>query len=229
MLSVVSGAAAGLALGVRHAFEPDHLAAVSTMVAERPGGRHGLFLGAAWGVGHTLALLVVATVLALCEVRLPARLADAFELLVAAMLVTLGVRSMVIGLGGRRAGLDGRRAVSAETRAAPRLGRRSLMVGVVHGLAGSGALTVAVLPNLPSTGARLGYVALFGLGFDPRHGAALVAGRLAAPATAAGAVAADGLGSHRHRRCGGGRGVGGGDRSAAGLNATARPRRGVRP
>ncbi|MCU1282997.1 MAG: Nickel transporter UreH [bacterium] len=154
MLSVVTGAVAGLALGVRHAFEPDHLAAVSTIVAERPGARRGLFLGAAWGVGHTLALFVVATVLALCEVRLPPRIADAFELLVAAMLVTLGVRAIVVGVRAQR------NAASP----ARRFGRRSLIVGVVHGLAGSGALTALVLANLSSTGARLGYVALFGLG-----------------------------------------------------------------
>ncbi len=155
MLSVVTGAVAGLALGVRHAFEPDHLAAVSTMVAERPGARRGLFLGAAWGVGHTTALFAVATVLALCEVRLPARLADAFELAVAAMLLTLGVRAMVRGLGSGQV---------AARPAAPRVGRRSLVVGLVHGLAGSGALTALVLANLSSTSARLGYVALFGLG-----------------------------------------------------------------
>jgi hypothetical protein len=154
MLSVVTGAVAGLALGVRHAFEPDHLAAVSTLVAERPGARRGLVLGAAWGVGHTLALFAVAAVLALLEVRLPARLADGFELLVAAMLVTLGVRAIVVGVRARRA-----QAIPAR-----RIGRRSLVVGVVHGLAGSGALTALVLANLSSTGARLGYVALFGLG-----------------------------------------------------------------
>jgi hypothetical protein len=154
MISVVTGVVAGLALGVRHAFEPDHLAAVSTLVAERPGARRGLFLGAAWGVGHTLALFVVATVLALLEVRLPARLADAFELLVAAMLVTLGVRAVVVGV----------RAQRADAKPALRFGRRSLAIGIVHGLAGSGALTALVLANLSSTGARLGYVALFGLG-----------------------------------------------------------------
>ncbi len=152
MLTVIGGGLAGLALGVRHAFEPDHLAAVSTLVAERPGARRGFVLGATWGVGHTLALFSVGMALSLLQVTLPERLADAFELAVAAMLIGLGVRAIV------------RFARVTAPPAPPAVRRRSLAVGVVHGLAGSGAVTALVLGGLPSTAARLGYIALFGLG-----------------------------------------------------------------
>lgn len=151
MLTVIGGGLAGLALGVRHAFEPDHLAAVSTLVAERPGARRGLVLGATWGLGHTVALFSVGMVLSLLQVTLPERLADAFELAVAAMLIALGVRAIV-------------RFRRVAPPAPPAVRRRSLVVGVVHGLAGSGALTALVLANLSSTAARLGYIALFGVG-----------------------------------------------------------------
>ncbi|MDB4968765.1 MAG: Nickel transporter UreH [Myxococcales bacterium] len=153
MLTALTAGLAGLVLGLRHALEPDHLAAVSTMVAERPGARRGLRLGAAWGLGHTLALLAVGATLALLQVSLPPRVADAFELGVAVMLIVLGARAVLVR----------KRAVTRPLRPA-RVERRSLVVGLVHGLAGSGALTALVMATLPTTAQRLGYIALFGLG-----------------------------------------------------------------
>ena len=175
MLTALTGWLAGLLLGMRHALEPDHLAAVSTLVAERPGLRRGLWLGAVWGLGHTLALLGVGAVLALLQVSLPPRLADAFELLVALMLVVLGVRALVRALrlgpvgDPRLHAHAGRLHHHAGAEPHVHLGRftfeaRSLAIGLVHGLAGSGALTALVLAELPTTAARLGYIALFGLG-----------------------------------------------------------------
>jgi ABC-type nickel/cobalt efflux system permease component RcnA len=165
----------GILLGIRHAFEPDHLTALSTMVTEERGPRRAAALGALWGIGHTGALLAVGLVLALLQARMPARLADTFELAVAVMLVALGARAI------RRAIREGRsgaitthshgRLVHEHAAAHGHLhiggrafGRRSLLVGVVHGLAGSGSLTALALANLPTTAARLLYVALFGAG-----------------------------------------------------------------
>jgi len=177
MPTALTGGLAGLLFGVRHAFEPDHLAAISTLVAERPGSRRGLVLGAAWGLGHTLALLAVGATLAWCNVSLPPLLRDAFELAVALMLMLLGARAVVRAARAGAAGPAHAHAHAhhgqAHRHAGPRghlhLGRftferRSLAVGVVHGLAGSGALTAVVLANLPTTAGRLGYIALFGVG-----------------------------------------------------------------
>src|SRR5215831_16536213 len=80
---------------MRHALEPDHLAAVSTLVTEEDDPRSGLWLGAFWGLGHTLALLVVGLVLALFRTTLSDRLTLGFELLVSAMLLFLGARALV--------------------------------------------------------------------------------------------------------------------------------------
>jgi len=169
------GIVLGLLVGVRHAFEPDHLTAVSTLVTEQSGARRGAMLGAIWGVGHTASLIVVGAVLLIVGGALPARVATAFELGVAIMLIGLGVRAIV---RARREGAAGPSHQHRHGRASHvhagalthlHLGRwtlawRPLVVGVIHGLAGSGALTALVFAELPGTTARLLYIALFGVG-----------------------------------------------------------------
>ena len=165
----------GIALGARHALEPDHLAAVSVLVSERPGVRRGAVLGALWGAGHTLALVGVGLVLAVLASRMPARLADTFELGVSVMLVVLGLRAMRRAARDGLAGLNLVHRHSATAHSHPgaavhvhvgrwTLASRPLLVGVVHGLAGSGALVALAVARLPSTGARALFIVLFGLG-----------------------------------------------------------------
>ena len=160
---------------MRHALEPDHLAAVSTLVSRERNSLKAALLGVCWGLGHTLALVGVGTALILLRMELPQAAAEAFELLVALMLITLGVRAIV---QAAREGASGPLHVHRHGRlvhrhaAAPAhvhigtwtLARQPLLIGAVHGLAGSGALTALVLAMLPSTAARLSYMALFGLG-----------------------------------------------------------------
>jgi ABC-type nickel/cobalt efflux system permease component RcnA len=165
----------GLLLGMRHALEPDHLAAVSTLVTEEDDPRSGLWLGAFWGLGHTLALLGVGLVLALFRTTLSDRLTVAFELLVSAMLLLLGARA----LARARAEMARGAFRQHEHREVPHvhpgqaahvhLGRRAyamrpLVVGVVHGLAGSGALTALVLAGFDTNLERLAYTVVFGGG-----------------------------------------------------------------
>jgi hypothetical protein len=174
MTSFAGGWLLGLLLGMRHACEPDHLAAVSTLIDTGPGrGKATMAVGAFWGVGHALALLAVGGVLAFLRARLPVSLSHGFELLVALMLVGLGTRSLLrerrpwreppIGVAGpdRR---DGRVPMRDINAARWTLAGRPLLVGLVHGLAGSGALAALVMANLPSLAARVGYIALFSLG-----------------------------------------------------------------
>jgi len=168
---MLTAVALGALLGVRHSVEPDHLAAVSTLVIAERSPARGALLGALWGVGHTLALLAVGVALALLDTRLPPRLAEGFELAVAIMLILLGILAV-------------RRALRAGV--GPAHGHRHgpLIVGVVHGLAGSGSLTALVLAGLPSTAARLGYIVLFGLGLVA--GMALLSGLAGVPLSRAG-------------------------------------------
>jgi hypothetical protein len=165
----------GLLLGMRHALEPDHLAAVSTLVTEEDDSRSGLWLGAFWGLGHTLALLGVGIVLALFRTTLSDRLTVAFELLVSAMLLVLGARALVraraemVRGAVRRHEHGGLLHVHPGQAAHVHLGRRAyavrpLVVGLVHGLAGSGALTALVLAGFDTNLERLTYIGVFGGG-----------------------------------------------------------------
>lgn len=165
----------GVVLGMRHALEPDHLAAVSTLATEERSPRAGLLLGALWGLGHTVSLFLVGGSLVLMGQQMPARLALAFEVLVAVMVVGLGARALwrAAREGGRgpqvlheHGGVLHRHAMLGDHLHLKRwtLATRPLLVGLVHGLAGSGALTALVLTELPTHGARLLYIGLFGFG-----------------------------------------------------------------
>lgn len=175
---------------MRHALEPDHLAAVSTLVARERGGIRAALLGACWGLGHTVALLAVGVVLVVLRAEMPPHVADLFEFFVAIMLVALGTRALYQAV---RQGVRGpvhvhhhgrivhtHEGVPAHVHIGPwTLARRPLAVGMVHGLAGSGALTALVLTTLPTTAARLTYMALFGLGST--LGMAVLSGALGWP------------------------------------------------
>jgi cytochrome bd-type quinol oxidase subunit 2 len=173
-LELLTSSGLGSLLGMRHALEPDHLAAVTTLVSRERNGYKAALLGACWGLGHTFALIVVGAALIVLRAEMPARIADLFELLVALMLIALGIRAIVIAA---RHDIDGpthrhdHRFVVHSHSGVPHvhigawtLARRPLLVGAIHGLAGSGALTALVLATLPTTAARLTYMALFGLG-----------------------------------------------------------------
>lgn len=175
----------GLILGCRHAFEPDHLAAVSTL-ATRPGGRGGARLwnatrlGLAWGLGHTLTVGAVALLIVALGVRLPAALWPAAELLVAGLLVWLGATVVWRHARGRwhihaHSHLSAAEVphlhLHSHAHAADHLhthaatdARRSLGFGVAHGLAGSGAIAALLVAAAPDGASRLAYFIAFGVG-----------------------------------------------------------------
>jgi hypothetical protein len=198
VLELLTSSSLGSLLGMRHALEPDHLAAVSTLVTRERSGYTAALLGACWGVGHTVSLLAAGTLLVLLRAEMPARLADTFELGVAAMLVALGLRAIYLAARQGPAGsvhVHHHRGLVHVHRGAPAhihigtwtLARRPLLVGAVHGLAGSGTLTALVVATLPSTAARITYMVVFGLGST--LGMAVLSGVLGWPLAR--------LGSHR--------------------------------
>lgn len=190
VLDVVTSSAVGSLLGMRHALEPDHLAAVSTLVGHERGRYRAVLLGLSWGLGHTLTLVVVGGAFAIVRAEIPPRLADGFEFGVALMLIGLGIRAIVRAV---RSGARGTAHVHRHGHVvhhhagAPAhvhigrwtLARWPLLIGAVHGLAGSGALTALVLATLPTTAARLSYMLLFGLGST--FGMAVLSGLLGWP------------------------------------------------
>lgn len=155
VMAAVSGCALGLAAGMRHALEPDHLAAVSTFVAAPGHPRTAVRYAGAWGAGHALMLVGVGAVLFVIGREMPERLADIFELAVAGVLVALGIRGF-----RRYRHRDG----AHEHRHTHEPGALPFLVGLAHGLAGSGALAGAVALSQPSLLLGVTTLALYGIG-----------------------------------------------------------------
>jgi hypothetical protein len=150
MLAVLAGYAVGLLQGVRHAFEPDHVAAISTVVARGAPARASVRFALVWGTGHAAALVVVGSILRALRASLPEALGAGFELAVAAMLVLLGARAIVCA--GRP---DSERRPSAGP---------PLVIGLVHGLAGSGAMAAMAMAALPTMLSGCIFLGLYGVG-----------------------------------------------------------------
>jgi high-affinity nickel-transport protein len=150
LTALVSVLVLGFVLGMRHATDPDHVVAVTTIVAQQRSLARAARTGVLWGIGHTATILLVGAIV-LFKVQLsgiPVRLGLSLELAVAVMLIVLGLLTL--------AGND--RRVSEST-------ARPVTIGFVHGLAGSAA--VATLPQvalIPDPLWAVGYLAVFGAG-----------------------------------------------------------------
>ena len=171
-VSTASLLALGLVLGLRHALDADHLAAMSTLVGQQEGLLGSSLLGALWGVGHTLSLLVAGMVVMALHVQIGPRLELALELGVAVMLILLGANAIRELRRGAHVHLHVHRHGGGThlhhegptVHRGLRLGARPLAVGIVHGLAGSSALMLLVLSTIPAPLIGLAYIATFGLG-----------------------------------------------------------------
>ena len=141
----------GFVLGMRHATDVDHVAAVTALASRERSLRAALSLGTLWGVGHTLTVLLVGGAIVAFGLVIPERVGLSLELLVAVMLVTLGVMNF------SRAG-----SPHAHPHKLPVA--RPVLVGVVHGLAGSAAVALLVLTTIREPGYALSYLVIFGLG-----------------------------------------------------------------
>jgi len=179
-LSATSVLGLGLVLGMKHALDADHLAAVSTMISEDNSVRRSSLIGVLWGGGHTLALLAAGVLVIIGDVRIGERTALAFEFAVALMLIVLGVNALwkvcrggtvhmhVHRHGGRvhvhphLHGADPDPDPHTHHGVSP--GARPFVVGIVHGLAGSAALMLLVLSTISSRLLGLAFIVIFGIG-----------------------------------------------------------------
>lgn len=160
----------GFALGLRHALDADHVAAVATLVTRTKCWRTSSALGLWWGVGHTVALLTVGLLILLLKLSIPPRFTLAFEFGVGVILIGFGFNVLLRQLRHRHRrpttptplGHSSLHAVPG--RPVRSNGLKSMATGVVHGLAGSAALTLLVLTTVPSTLLGMLYILIFGLG-----------------------------------------------------------------
>jgi len=167
----------GLLLGFRHAFEPDHLAAVSTLATRQGRLRDACRLGLAWALGHTASIGAVVGAIIVFGVHLPARLWPAADLLVALLLIGLGGTVILryargrwhlhvhAHAGGSHLHLHSHAQEAAHQHAHPQGdARRSLGFGLLHGLAGSAAILVLLVAAAPTRTAQLAYLVAFAIG-----------------------------------------------------------------
>ena len=205
MTNLVTILALGFFLGMRHATDADHVIAVATIVARERSARSAAVIGAAWGLGHTLTILVVGGAIILLGWAIPPRVGMSMEMAVGFMLCVLGLLNLRGVTGWLRETIDQIRQGDAhhvhshahqhgdyvhthvhghEPESHPHdpnrtpvtwldrhLGRigiyqlvRPLVVGIVHGLAGSAAVALLVLATIQSSGWALLYLLVFGLG-----------------------------------------------------------------
>ncbi len=178
--AAVSTLAFGFFLGLKHATDADHIVAVSTIVSEKKSARAASLIGALWGVGHTLALFLVGAVVLVLKTQIPEHVATFFEFGVGVMLVFLGLRLFYHLLRGSKLHIhvhdhNGVRHAHfhLHKKDEPHLhhshhglefDRRSLFIGLVHGMAGSAALMLLVLTTISSTWLAVGYILIFGVG-----------------------------------------------------------------
>ena len=198
--SLLAVLALGFFLGMRHATDPDHVIAVTTIVARQRSARSAAAIGAAWGVGHTLTILIVGGGIILFSWVIPPRVGLSMEFSVGVMLIILGL----MNLSGLLSWVADRFAVAGPVHSHPHshgdyihnhphghqpdahphapeetpvawldrhLGShglyqllRPLVVGIVHGLAGSAAIALLVLTTIRSPRWSLFYLVIFGVG-----------------------------------------------------------------
>jgi high-affinity nickel-transport protein len=146
----------GFFLGMRHALDPDHVIAVSTIVSRALSVRRAAAVGLLWGIGHSLTIVVAGGAIVLFRLALPPKASMALELVVAAMLIVLGVINL-------RA-LYGKESSHHEHPHPPAQTLRPLVIGIVHGLAGTAAIALLVVPVIRSQPLAVIYLGVFGAG-----------------------------------------------------------------
>jgi high-affinity nickel-transport protein len=154
----------GLFLGMRHSTDPDHVIAVSTIASRERSVGQGAMIGVLWGVGHTFTIFVVGSAIILFGLVIPPRVGLSMEFSVALMLIVLGV----LNLTGAFRGASGSKLEGPLDRLMGRYGSwqvlRPLVVGLVHGLAGSAAVALLVLSTIRSPLWAIAYLLVFGFG-----------------------------------------------------------------
>ena len=179
-VSTFSMVAFGFVVGLKHASEADHIAAVSTIASEHESLVRSTFVGAFWGIGHTISLLVAGAAIVFLHIEISGGLSLALEFAVGIMLIVLGanaLRKIIKGgqlhmhvhrHGGRLHAHphihESRRHETMSSHHGFKLHRRPLIVGMIHGLAGSGALMLLVLSTIRQPLIALAYVLTFGVG-----------------------------------------------------------------
>lgn len=169
----------GFVIGLRHALDTDHLAAVSTIVSERKNLFSSMLIGGLWGIGHTVSLLIAGVAVIFLNLNIE-KYEKPLEFCVALMLIGLGLNVLIkLARGGKihfheheHGGHhhvhphvhDAKPEPEPHTHHGFKLGLRPLVIGMIHGLAGSAGLLLVLLATIKSTVLAFGVIAIFGIG-----------------------------------------------------------------
>ena len=184
MFSTLTLLGLGLLFGLKHATEVDHVVAVSTIASQQRNVLRSALVGALWGAGHTASLLIVGVILLSLRIAIPKSVSNWFEFGVALMIVGLGTTALWRALrkrGDVHVHEHTHEGVShvhihfheSQTRhkderkhshAVSVVGIKPVLIGMMHGLAGSGALTLLVLTQIDSVWVGFLYLAIFSFG-----------------------------------------------------------------
>jgi len=156
----------GFLLGVKHAFDADHITAVSTLSKRNPS-----LTGLLWGLGHTITILIVGLIVLSLKIAIPEKLALSFEFIVGGMLIIMGF-SILTTLDTHKIHFHKHKHEEEEhihfhshsIEKTHNHYHQPLLIGLIHGLAGSAAVTLLVLSTINSFWIGLFYILIFGFG-----------------------------------------------------------------
>jgi high-affinity nickel-transport protein len=138
-----------MGLGLRHAFDSDHVAAITTLVTGGCSPRQAAAVGASWGLGHAMAVVFFGTALLLAGVQVPASMAALFDLLVVGLMIALGVKAL--------------RRAPAHAHAPRRWTLRAIGIGLIHGVSGTAAVALLALTRAPSQAHGFVFLLIFSI------------------------------------------------------------------
>jgi ABC-type nickel/cobalt efflux system permease component RcnA len=174
----------GLVFGLKHATEVDHVVAVSTIASQQRNVLRSALVGVLWGAGHTASLLIAGVIVLSLRIAIPESVSKWLEFCVALMIIGLGATALWRSLRKRsdvhvhKHSHDGLSHVhihfhesatqhdheQKHSHAVSSIGLKPVLIGMMHGLAGSGALTLLVLTQISSIVVGIVYLGVFGLG-----------------------------------------------------------------
>jgi ABC-type nickel/cobalt efflux system permease component RcnA len=193
----------GFVLGLRHALDPDHVIAVSTIVTAEPNWRRSSLMGSIWGLGHATSLLTLGGLIVLLKINVTEIAASRLEIVVSVMLLGLGLYAIRSARAGFRLHAHSHRhenegddakehihlhvhhaqeAPAHEHQHLLKFGLRPYAIGLVHGVAGSGGLALLVMATAKTATAGLLYMAA--LAFGALVGMGILSGLLTLPLSA---------------------------------------------
>ncbi|PLT27890.1 LysE family transporter [Peribacillus deserti] len=161
-ISFLSVLALGFVLGIKHAIEPDHVIAVSTIASQSKKLIRSSLAGVFWGIGHTATLFIVGIILLLMKGEIPEKWSMSLEFLVGIMLVVLGI-STIRSLKKKHNPHHAHNKESMNSGYSVSY-LKSMVIGLVHGLAGSGAMVLLTMSTVDSVLESVIYILIFGCG-----------------------------------------------------------------